>query len=81
MVEVREDIEGGQIEVERLAKRPESIKTVPGNGKIYQYLRIEKEEISDELIENVSIRFKVKKEWIVFNRSSTIKEYWIKYIG
>jgi len=64
VISVKENVEKAGIEVTRVAERPAEIKEIPGNGKIYQYLKIEKDNIGDEIIDTVKIKFKVDKEWI-----------------
>jgi len=44
---VNEDVKSAELSVDRLKERPNDIQSTPGDGRVYQYLSIEKENITD----------------------------------
>ena len=49
------------------------------DGKVYQYLKIEKSDVPDELIENTIIKFKVEKSWMRQNNEGKEDVVLIRY--
>jgi PGF-pre-PGF domain-containing protein len=55
-----------KISVKKLAKKPAEV-TVEVVGKVYQYIRIETQNLTEENIDKAFIRFNVTKSWITDN--------------
>lgn len=59
----KETVQNVQVEVVRLPEKPPDIIESAGN-KVYEYMEIELENVTDEDIDNATIEFRVEKSWI-----------------
>lgn len=57
-----ENVSGVSINVERLEKIPENVPTP--SGQVHSYVNFEVENVTDEDIENLTIKFRVDKSWV-----------------
>jgi PGF-pre-PGF domain-containing protein len=76
IINVKNSVNNIKITITKKAKRPAEVKKEI-TGKVYQYLKIDKENIEDENISSVTIGFRVEKSWISANniKVSTIALY------
>ncbi len=56
-----------KITVEKLAGKPASITQEVTAGKVYKFMNISKENLADNNIDKVKIKFKVEKNWLTVN--------------
>lgn len=57
--------QGGEgIKVYGLSSRPAAISSPTGSSKVYKYMKFDRGDIPDEIIENSVVKFKVSKAWL-----------------
>jgi len=66
-LQVRNKVNNVKITISRLDRKPTTI-VHEVEGKVYQYIEINKTNLVDDDIEKVKIKFKVNKTWITENR-------------
>ncbi len=62
-IAVKNNVSDVDVRIEKLPERPPAIKAEPP-PKVYQYLQIVKQRITNEDISDVGIKFKVEKSWL-----------------
>ncbi|MEM3374002.1 MAG: PGF-pre-PGF domain-containing protein [Candidatus Woesearchaeota archaeon] len=76
-INVKNPANNVRIIVEKVDNQTKEFKEI--KGKIYKYIKIEKENLADEKIEKVNLKFKIEKKWLIDNKINEKNIYLMRY--